>query len=113
MALPTAESIEITKILLEYGADPNLRDGYFEENIHDGRTPLHIVCCREDNYKDAQKIAKLLLQHGADPNLLCLGNSALSLAIASGNDLVCLNKLKNSPGMLFVQIQQMKHQNNP
>ena len=30
----------------------------------------------------------LLLHYKADPNLLCKGHSALSLAIASGNDIV-------------------------
>lgn len=40
--------------------------------------------------QEAASIVSLLLQHGADPNLLCNGHSALSLAIASGNDLVSL-----------------------
>ncbi|XP_057302438.1 ankyrin repeat and MYND domain-containing protein 1-like [Hydractinia symbiolongicarpus] len=88
VALPCPEGVEIAKHLLSFGADPNLQDDYFG-NINDGgRTPLHIVCCREDNYKQSLKIGKLLLEHGADPDLLCAGNSALSLAIASGNDLL-------------------------
>ena len=32
---------------------------------------------------------RLLLEYGANPDLLCEGHSALSLAICSGNDLVC------------------------
>jgi len=109
VALPCTEAIEITKILLQHGADPNLRDDYTtdittkecRETKVEGRTPLHIVCCREDNYKEAQKIAKLLLQNGADPDLLCCGNSSLSLAIASGNDMIVdvLLKHKADPSL--------------
>ncbi|XP_067897459.1 ankyrin repeat and MYND domain-containing protein 1 isoform X2 [Heterodontus francisci] len=53
----------------------------------DGRTPLHIACQREDNYKHAHQIVRELLRHKADPNVLWNGHSPLSLAIASGNDL--------------------------
>ncbi|XP_048398440.2 ankyrin repeat and MYND domain-containing protein 1 isoform X1 [Stegostoma tigrinum] len=55
--------------------------------LEDGRTPLHLACQREDNYKHAHQIVRLLLQHKANPNLLWSGHSPLSLAIASGNDL--------------------------
>ena len=48
MALPCEEGVEIVKLLLEYGADPNLTDDYFGDS-EDGRTALHIVCAREDN----------------------------------------------------------------
>ena len=99
VALPCIESVEITKLLLQYGADPNRRDlfpppsgtegGGGDMPPTDGRTPLHIVCSREDSFKQCQKIARLLLEYGADPNMLCIGNSPLSLAIGSGNDLVC------------------------
>jgi hypothetical protein len=33
-------------------------------------------------------VIRLLLDYKADPNLLCIGHSALSLVIGSGNDLV-------------------------
>ncbi|XP_070538152.1 ankyrin repeat and MYND domain-containing protein 1-like isoform X2 [Ptychodera flava] len=52
-----------------------------------GRTALHIACNRDDNHKLAQQVVKLLLEYGANPNVLCLGQSPLSLAISSGNDL--------------------------
>ncbi|XP_071484320.1 ankyrin repeat and MYND domain-containing protein 1-like [Diadema antillarum] len=52
-----------------------------------GRTPLHIACDRDDDYELARQVVHLLLEHGANPNVLCKGQSPLSLAIASGNDL--------------------------
>ncbi|XP_071797994.1 ankyrin repeat and MYND domain-containing protein 1-like isoform X4 [Asterias amurensis] len=52
-----------------------------------GRTPLHIACDRDDNHELARQVVHLLLEHGANPNVLCCGQSPLSLAIASGNDL--------------------------
>ena len=48
MALPCDEGIEITEMLLQYGADPNIRDSYMGD-IENGRTPLHIAAAREDN----------------------------------------------------------------
>ncbi|XP_047130657.1 ankyrin repeat and MYND domain-containing protein 1 isoform X1 [Hydra vulgaris] len=97
VALPT-KSVEITSLLLQYGADPNARDNYFDEEHgkENGRTALHIVCCREDDYKTAQQIAEMLLQYGANPNLLCCGSSPLSLAIGSGNDLIVETLLKKN-----------------
>ncbi|XP_065644158.1 ankyrin repeat and MYND domain-containing protein 1 isoform X4 [Hydra vulgaris] len=97
VALPT-KSVEITSLLLQHGADPNARDNYFDEEHgkEDGRTALHIVCCREDDYKTAQQVAEMLLQHGANPNLLCCGSSPLSLAIGSGNDLIVETLLKKN-----------------
>ncbi|XP_038049851.1 ankyrin repeat and MYND domain-containing protein 1-like isoform X2 [Patiria miniata] len=52
-----------------------------------GRTPLHIACDRDDNHELARQVVHLLLEHRANPNVLCCGQSPLSLAIASGNDL--------------------------
>ncbi|XP_036623943.1 ankyrin repeat and MYND domain-containing protein 1 [Trichosurus vulpecula] len=52
-----------------------------------GRSPLHVVCEREDNFKYARDIIRLLLIHKANPNTVWSGHSPLSLSIASGNDL--------------------------
>ncbi|ESO88630.1 hypothetical protein LOTGIDRAFT_125797, partial [Lottia gigantea] len=106
-AIPGEEGVEITEMLLEALADPDVRaeqdDSFlkkdFEEewskdeisesskSILGGRTPLQIACARDDNYKHACKVVKLLLDHKANPNLLCNGFSPLALAIASGNDM--------------------------
>ncbi|XP_065710172.2 ankyrin repeat and MYND domain-containing protein 1 isoform X3 [Patagioenas fasciata] len=53
-----------------------------------GRSALHIACEREDNSEHARDVIRLLLMHQANPNTLWSGHSPLSLAIASGNDLV-------------------------
>lgn len=42
--------------------------------------------------KDARDVIRLLLMHKANPNTLWSGHSPLSLAIASGNDLVSISK---------------------
>ncbi|CAH8428808.1 unnamed protein product [Schistosoma turkestanicum] len=60
----------------------------------EGRTPLHLVCSREYDQLNSATIAKYLLKYNANPNLLCNGHSALSVAIATGND-PCINVLIN------------------
>ncbi|KAM9316449.1 ankyrin repeat and MYND domain-containing protein 1 [Gastrophryne carolinensis] len=125
-ALPVAEGIRITEILLCAASDPNasaeddeyvydpdrgespgavlgfpmrgrLDSGlplynYYDKSPHvqekGGRTPLHVACERDDNYKLSRDIVLLLISHNAKLNTLWSGHSPLSLAIASGNDLV-------------------------
>lgn len=60
---------QITKLLLEYGADVNNKS-------YDGSTPLHNAC-KFDNYSMAQ----LLLSYGADPTIRdSKGQTPLDLA---------------------------------
>ncbi|XP_068685368.1 ankyrin repeat and MYND domain-containing protein 1-like [Montipora foliosa] len=86
VALPDGTGVEITELLLNSGADPNIRDCAFGSE-NNGRTPAHIACLREDNDKVSSAVVGLLLQNGANPDILCEGHSALSLAILSGNDM--------------------------
>lgn len=51
--------LEITKLLVEHGADPNATDEH-------GSTPLHTVFY----HSPSPEIILLLLEHGADPNII-------------------------------------------
>ncbi|TNN15205.1 Ankyrin repeat and MYND domain-containing protein [Schistosoma japonicum] len=122
--VPDEMGVQLTEILLKDGqADPNkqatlddsfklkteynafIQSGSSSETIsgkstpevkktHEGRTPLHLVCSREYDLPNSAIIAECLLRHNANPNLLCNGHSALSVAIAVGND-PCINVLLN------------------
>ena len=72
------ESVEITKMLLEGGADPDATGAH-------GHTSL-IRAARIDNRAVAYEITKALLDAGADVNIEGdLGETALQHAVASGN----------------------------
>ncbi|KAJ8030902.1 Ankyrin repeat and MYND domain-containing protein 1 [Holothuria leucospilota] len=122
-ALRGPQGVEITRLILSAGADPNIRtldEDQDEEEVDftsgatspvkvrsglddtvysylyklqemgehkGGRTPLHIACSRDDDYELSRQVVRLLLEKGANPDVLCMGQSPLSLAIASGNDL--------------------------
>ncbi|VDL44860.1 unnamed protein product [Hymenolepis diminuta] len=107
----------MTRILLENGADPNLRadpDGSFfiqfessetrvmKSKYDGGRTALHLGCARIYDKKNSLKIVRMLMERGSDPNLLCNGQSALSLAAITANDeamLLLLNYQKTKPDL--------------
>ncbi|UJR35015.1 hypothetical protein I4U23_027791 [Adineta vaga] len=95
--------VDIAQLLLEYGADVNaeslankkeyysLIDPLILELIQtmevpqNGRTPLHIACTRERS-EETLNLVRLLLHYQANPNAICNGQTALSLAIAFGNE---------------------------
>jgi len=56
------ERVEVLRLLLEHGADPN------ERGVNDG-TPLHQIVWKRDGWPDHLKAARLLLEFGADPTL--------------------------------------------
>ncbi|XP_073530564.1 ankyrin repeat and MYND domain-containing protein 1 isoform X3 [Phyllobates terribilis] len=95
---------EIRGALLGFSMKGGLESGlplysYFDKSPcvseEGGRTPLHVACEREDNYKYARDTISLLLAHKAKINTLWSGHSPLSLAIASGNDLAVKELLAN------------------
>lgn len=53
VALPDETGVEITKLLLKSGADPDIKDTAFDSEDN-GRTPAHIACSREDDDKVSQ-----------------------------------------------------------
>ncbi|KAM4629235.1 ankyrin repeat and MYND domain-containing protein 1 [Polymixia lowei] len=65
-----------------------------EALVEGGRTALHVACQRDNDYSHAREVVSLLLSHRASTHLLWSGHSPLSLAIASGNDLVVEELLK-------------------
>ena len=83
---------QVVRLLLNHGADPNVRDRW-------GSSPLHSV---ED-----PKIARLLLKKGGDPNVVDdQGNTPLHLVtsvevarelVTAGADLMALNKNGQTP----------------
>ncbi|KAM7011941.1 ankyrin repeat and MYND domain-containing protein 1 [Tautogolabrus adspersus] len=105
VALPGPAGPKITELLLHAVADPDAQASdkdeiYGPDKVGEplstnenllkagGRTALHVACQRESDYRNASKIVALLLAHGASTDLLWSGHSPLSLAIASGNNLV-------------------------
>ena len=67
--------VGLVKLLLEYGADPNMRN-------FDGVTALHNAI-----FEEQVDIVKLLLQHDADPNIRDrVGNTPMDLAKRSSNN---------------------------
>jgi ankyrin repeat protein len=66
---------DIVRLLLEHGADPNVKDFY-------GKTLL-VALCEAGADRDAETI-RLLLEHGADPNMRGENGTPLLYAINMG-----------------------------
>ncbi|RXN06561.1 ankyrin repeat and MYND domain-containing 1 [Labeo rohita] len=74
--------------LIASGPLAKFNEAHIEVPQEGGRTPLHVACQRDSDYANARDVVALLLSHNANPNDVWSGHSPLSLAIASGNDLL-------------------------
>ena len=59
---PTDVGLEIAKVLLEHGADPNVHDDII------ARTALHLACTYYEEEECDMELIELLVKHGADVN---------------------------------------------
>lgn len=66
---------DVVKVLLEHGADPNVRDFY-------GKTLL-VAVCEAGADRDTETV-RLLLEHGADPNIRGEAGTPLLYAVNMG-----------------------------
>ncbi|XP_014672289.1 PREDICTED: ankyrin repeat and MYND domain-containing protein 1-like [Priapulus caudatus] len=92
----------------EAGHSDGQEGGWTTDHYGDGRlkegldlalaacTPLQIACACDGNCENSQKVAQVLLQYGADPNVVSAthGHSALSVAVAHGNQPAVVTLLK-------------------
>uniref|UniRef100_A0A672I5S7 MYND-type domain-containing protein n=1 Tax=Salarias fasciatus TaxID=181472 RepID=A0A672I5S7_SALFA len=109
-ALPGSAGPRITELLLHAITDPDSQacdqDEMYEQDRvphlkGGGRTALHVACQRDSDYQNASEVVALLVSHRARTDLLWSGHSPLSLAIASGNDLVVLLNGGADPNILL------------
>ena len=56
------DRVQVLRLLLEHGADPN------RQGMNDG-TPLHQVVWKREAWPDHADAVRVLLEHGADPHL--------------------------------------------
>ena len=78
-AVMTYRNVEMTKLLLRHGANPNARDSEDE-------TPLHFVVRVRDAAKNPVAVIKLLLKSGADIDAISTsGQTPLYWAIVARN----------------------------
>ncbi len=102
-------SIDTVRMLLEYGANPDLT------SVSDTRTPLELALnCYDFCYQKFTETLQILLDHGANPNMItnsegytllhmaALKNNpeAVSLLLQFGADPLLLNKEGKSAGMI-------------
>ncbi|KAB0793109.1 hypothetical protein PPYR_12729 [Photinus pyralis] len=111
VSLPPWDGVgEMAKLLLAYGANPNLRATtlhWLEEKetlvgkhqlteVDEGKTPLHLLSMRYDFTSDTiGELAQILIAGGAKPSEYYLGHTPLSLAVLRGN-IKLINSLMES-----------------
>ena len=119
MAAVRYSTVPIVRLLLEYGADPNIENSKHDRALLEGLhkpvmveellrhganpnityvndfTPLHLSFSSEIKREDTNKVVRLLLKYGANPNSVdLLGNTPLILA-TTYDFLECVELLVN------------------
>ncbi len=77
-------TVEVVKVLLEKGVDPNIKGGSY------GYTALHLAA--RNNFPE---LVSVLLDAGADPNIqvLCRGGDAIQV-LCRGGDAMTIRGMK-------------------
>lgn len=86
--------LEMTNILLDSGANPNIQDNL-------GETPLHVAVINNNT-----EILRALLQKGADPTLTDKKGESPIGAARSGKKDICIEILLNSNNILLEQLKR-------